>query len=516
MVDVVIFCEGTYPYVAGGVSSWIRDLMEGMPDLTFSLVYLAPTRHFDRTPKYTLPPNVEELLEVYIYETPSLAGPSGGEHRAAWESVRAFFHGVASGQVTQFRDFLDHAGGCGGLSTWDLARSRMSWEIVLDIYEQMAPDQSFVDFFWTWRFIHYPLFQLLNAEIPRARVYHTVTTGWSGFLATLATLRHGRPMLLTEHGIYSNERRIEIMKADWIRVEKAQRTQAGQEFGVLKTLWMNLFRALGDLAYHHADGIYTLNQVNRRMQIAAGADADAIRIIPNGVRRTRFEEAARDSQAARAAVAPMTAAGGTFHVGFVGRVVPIKDVHTFVKACRMVSERLPGARFYIIGPGEEDESYLREVQALVDALGLASSVIFTGPQDVRYWYPRLDVLVLTSISEGQPLVMLEAMAAGLPCVATDVGGCAELVYGADAADRALGPCGFITRVGAPQETAAAILQVAGNPALAAQMAESGRRRVRAAYEYDRMIERYRSIYLDAMAMKEDTGGRNRLQASSHH
>ncbi len=202
MVDVVIFCEGTYPYVAGGVSSWIQAIISGMPDLTFGLVYLAPSRGFKRDWKFKLPPNVKDFVEVYIYDVTMTRQPTEGNRDEAWSAVRSFFTGIVDGHIVDFDKIFYHL--CASkdkqrtLDMYDLAFSKQTWEIILDIYQRKAAGISFVDFFWTWRYSHFPLFQLLNAEIPEGRVYHTITTGWSGLLGVLAKMRYNRPLLLTE------------------------------------------------------------------------------------------------------------------------------------------------------------------------------------------------------------------------------------------------------------------------------------------------------------------------------
>ena len=113
---------------------------------------------------------------------------------------------------------------------------------------------------------------------------------------------------------------------------------------------------------------------------------------------------------------------------------------------------------------------------------------------MRDWYPQLDVLVLTSVSEGQPLVILEGFCYGLPCVATDVGACSELIYGREGEDRALGSAGFVTRVGAPAETAQALLQLAEDQDLRQRMGRSGQERVRRYYDFADLRRRYHQIY----------------------
>ena len=103
-------------------------------------------------------------------------------------------------------------------------------------------------------------------------------------------------------------------------------------------------------------------------------------------------------------------------------------------------------------------------------------------------------MVLTSISEGQPLTILEAGCAGVPTVATDVGACRELLEGGAADDKALGPGGLITGVGTPSETAAAILRLLRDPALRQSMAAAAAKRTETIYKQSSVIDRYRTIY----------------------
>ncbi|MBX3172145.1 MAG: GT4 family glycosyltransferase PelF [Candidatus Eremiobacteraeota bacterium] len=494
MLDVVLFCEGTYPFIAGGVSSWIHTLISAMPELKFGIVFLSPGRSFKKELKYPLPPNLVEFVEVYIYDVRLVRqNPqrNSEQEEAAWAALENFSAGIIDGRWREIADLFQALGYPPRLSLEEMAFSDRAWDILLRQYHRCAPHLSFVDFFWTWRFIHFPLFQLLNAPIPQARVYHTVTTGWSGLLAALAKIRSGRPLLLTEHGIYTNERRIEIVKADWIYVEALQ-ADGGQAFGFLKSLWIHLFQALGHLCYDMSDQIYTLYGGNKVKQVAAGADPDKIEIIPNGVRIDLFDRPDVSAENPQ-----------EFTIGFVGRVVPIKDVLTLIRACKIVGEAVPQARTYIIGPTDEDEEYFKQCRDLVETLGLRDKVIFTGPQDVKQWYPKLDALVLTSISEGQPLVILEAFVGGVPCVATDVGACSEILLGGEESDRQLGPAGFVTQVGSPYETAAALIQLARDPVLAERQRQAGRQRVRRYYDHCDMIRRYSDIYKKWMQYGRD-------------
>ncbi|HEY7039069.1 MAG TPA: GT4 family glycosyltransferase PelF [Methylomirabilota bacterium] len=488
--DVCLILEGTYPFVTGGVSAWIHQLVGALPELRFSIFHISATRGETHEPRYQLPSNVVSLVDVGIHggDEPAVGGDSLSAD--AWESMRRYHEDLRADRSDGLGELLHDV--CprpaAGPSVHDFIYGKPSWQIVRRLYEERAPDISFLDYFWTWRFTHLPIFRLLHAEVPEAAVYHTVSTGWAGFVAATQRLRRGRPMLLTEHGIYSRERRMEIDQADWIYVQRQAPMTLSAGPAYFKELWARLFDRLSRIAYAHADQIVTIFEGNRQAQIRDGADPAKTLVVPNGVDLEPF-----------AALPRIDPAPGEFRIGFVGRVVPIKDVKTFIRAVKIVAGAVPGARAVIAGPGDEDPEYLAECQALAATLGVADRVEFTGRVDVKQIYPRIDVLVLTSISEGLPLVILEAAAAGVPLVSTDVGACRELLEGREPADRALGASGLVTGLADPGATAQAIVGLARDPGLREEMGRAARARVRAHYQEADLIRRYREIYRGLIA-----------------
>jgi glycosyltransferase involved in cell wall biosynthesis len=196
------------------------------------------------------------------------------------------------------------------------------------------------------------------------------------------------------------------------------------------------------------------------------------------------------------------------YVGFVGRVVPIKDVKTLLRAARLVCEKCPEVQFLIAGPYAEDPGYFEECQKIVKLLVIEDKVHFLGMSKLMEVLPRMDVMVLTSISEGLPLVVLEAFAAGMPVVSTDVGACRELIFGRTAEDKALGRAGRLTKILAPQETAQALITILRSPKLWRQLGEAGRKRTENHYSMTSMLEAYRQLYRDCAAITEKNHASN--------
>jgi len=186
-------------------------------------------------------------------------------------------------------------------------------------------------------------------------------------------------------------------------------------------------------------------------------------------------------------------------IGLLGRIVPIKDIKTFIRAMRTVVIQLPEAEGWLIGPEEEDREYVEECKSLIQELGLEGKVRFLGFQKISDVLPRLGLLVLTSISEAFPLVLLEAFASGLPVVTTDVGACREIVEGNSEEDCALGCAGIVTPIADPEATAAAVVTLLTDEDRWHAAKKAGIQRVETYYTQSRMLDSYKNVYDHALA-----------------
>ncbi len=479
--DVCLLLEGTFPYVRGGVSSWVNDMIRSYPELRFSIVFVGSREEDYEGAAYALPDNVVHFEAHYLYEA-ALAGNEAsreipGDAQAfarsaalhdAWRNGNVVQSGADPGAL--MADMVQLIGDNGPLNEEQFLSSRAAWDFIVDQYHRYCTDPSFTDYFWTVRIMHKPLWQLARVaeQLPPAKVYHTVSTGYAGFLGALLHYRTGRPLLVSEHGIYTKERKIDLLQSQWIRDNRGAFERDISRISYFRELWVRFFEALGKLAYDAADDIVALYETNRQRQIADGAQASRTRNIPNGV----------DVDALAPLVEKRIARARNV-VALIGRVVPIKDIKTFIRALFIASRTMPDIEGWIVGPQEEDPAYALECRALVQSLGLARNVKFLGFQRVDEILPQVGVIALTSISEALPLVVLEGFAAGVPSITTDVGSCRQLIEGYGDEDRALGPAGSVVPIDEPRW-------------LAAQQA--GLARVRRFYTKKQMTDQYRVLY----------------------
>jgi glycosyltransferase involved in cell wall biosynthesis len=482
--DVALLVEGTYPYIEGGVASWMQSLVTNLPDISFSIVHVGSTPEPGRQHRYALPANVVDYQEIFIHDPRWIGDRDAAQ--GAWRVLNEYHQAQAAGSPYDVaREFqLLAAKSHSGPTAQEFFYGPEGWNMLVQRYQERAPNTSFMDFFWTFRFTHLPVVSLLEAPLPDARIYHSVSAGFNSFFGAIAKMRTGAPLLLTEHGIYTKEREIEIAQAPYIEGRDWGEFRFGRQLGFFQEWWISMFRFMAKLTYDLSDQVISITAANQYYQLKDGADPRRMLVIPNGIALDRFGTLRRRPHRN----------DGPFQVGLVGRVVPIKDVKTFIRAVLVAKATIPDLKAYVVGPVDEDKDYVEECKRLVAMLGLKSTITFTGRADVREYYKRLDAVVLTSLSEAQPLVILEANSAGLPAIATDVGGCRELIEGGSPPDRALGSSGLLVAASSPEATAEAMIKLWRSPTLRTRLAEAGRERVERFYREEAVYNAYRSLY----------------------
>lgn len=488
-IDVTLLLEGTYPYIKGGVSSWVHELISGLPHLRFAGIFLGSRREDYGDILYELPANFVHLEAHYLFnpadQPPSIKPPrlpaQAGERMAELHTNLRAGHD----DPLPLEAYLDETGPFGERA---FLYSETAWDYITEQYETVAAEPSFVDYFWSVRNLHTPLWILARtaAALPRTRLFFSPSTGYAGFLATLASREQSRPFVLMEHGIYTKERRIDLMKADWIRDSRNILQRDQTEVSYLRELWVRFFEVLGRQAYQGADPIISLFEAARRQQIQDGAADERTRIIPNGIDIERLARLRRPPGPPPPVIC------------LLGRVVPIKDIKTYIRTARILCDQRPDIEAWIVGPEDEDPEYSAECHELMEILDLGRHVRFLGFRYLEDILPKVGLLVLSSISEGLPLAAIEGFAAGLPMVATEVGACPELIHGRPDEVPALGAAGRIVGLADPEAMADACLSLLNDPEAYAQASRAAIARAERYYDKDRMIETFDALFREHM------------------
>ncbi|MBO4910040.1 MAG: GT4 family glycosyltransferase PelF, partial [Lachnospiraceae bacterium] len=271
------------------------------------------------------------------------------------------------------------------------------------------------------------------------------------------------------------EREEEILKATWVG-------------GVYKSIWIDQFRKMSKLAYDSADIVTSLYAHAGKLQEQIGCPKNKIVITPNGITVENFENIPLKGEEEKKYI----------QIGAVLRVAPIKDVKTLIQAFSYAKEKVPALKLFIMGPVDEDPEYVHECYDLVRDLRV-KDVVFTGRINTRDYLGRMDFTILTSISEGQPLTILESFAAHKPVIATDVGDCKGLVYGEEG--DTFGDAGIITHIMNTQEISDAIVKLAESEKLRTEMGEVGYKRVCEYFRVEYMKDQYKDLYERLRVMK---------------
>jgi glycosyltransferase involved in cell wall biosynthesis len=458
-IRVCLILEGTYPYVTGGVSAWVHDLVTNLPELDFALYTISPRS--DQTVRYPRLTNIVDHKDVVLPDRQRGRPPRAGQG-TLMPVIKKLHRSFATGEPRDLAQLLELVPA--GRYLYDLPlRGEEGWQMVVEANQAHNPIYPFSEYYWAWRTAHTMMFTVLGTPAPHADLYHAVSTGYAGLAGTVAALRSRRPLILTEHGLYHKEREMEILRSRSFR-------------GYQRDMWTGMFDAMSRLTYRASHRIIALFEYNRRKQIELGAPADRTAVIPNGIDVERY-----------AAIERRPRPG--YHVGLVGRVVAIKDIKTFILACKVISTRIPDARFHCIGPTDEEPAYYEDCRQLVTSLKMDDRFLFAGRQDVRDYYAFLDVLVLTSVREAQPLVILEAFAAGIPVVSTSVGNVGELLD-------------YNERLLAPQKDAGGIatgvLHLHDHPEETRDLVSSYRRKVKTFYDRRVLFETYDRLYRETV------------------
>lgn len=473
-LQVVLVGEGTYPFQPGGVSLWSHQLIQGMPEHTFTVVTL--TVHGRERSMWALPDNLSQVVNVPLW-TPRprrrwrTTKPSPAFADAHEAFLQTFLHlpleddrsvaEVSQQFLVSLRTMAEQAGDLSQalLSNESVGRLQRAWRST----GLQSPDPATAGplplgeaIVACDRLEHF--LRPLSRPPLRADVCHLSMNGISTLVALRSKWAYGTPVVLSEHGVYLRERYLSL--------------GADDAPARVKLLLTRFHRTLASATYQIADILAPHSSFNSRWQLRCGADADRIRTMYNGIDPADFPMAQAEPDEPT--------------IVFVGRIDPLKDLRTLIRAFALVREELPTARLRMFGPVSAGcDDYYHGCLRLIEDLGLTGTAVFEGkvPRTAEA-YQAGHLVALTSVSEGFPFTVVESMSVGRPPVCTDVGGVSE----------AVGDAGLVVRPRDVAAVAQACLALLKDGELRRSLGERARQRVLDRFTLAQWTDAYRDVY----------------------
>jgi glycosyltransferase involved in cell wall biosynthesis len=513
-VDLAIVAESTYPYLRGGVSAVIHDIVQANPDRSVGIIHIAWDSSCPTEVAYPLPPNVRWVYPVFLSmnehvrdfkQLPvSALGLPPSQRRLLAEQVFAALDAVVAGDCEPLWALYDQSMNprTRRYSLWPLLATQEFMSLATQRFADI--DVPFTSLFWLLREFFSLACAICGPDFPSADVYHSHTTGYAGLLAAVAARQNGGRVLLTEHNLYTRDTINCLLDRNMNTVVSARDWQVDTEVAPEQRCWMAWYTEIGRLTYKAADYITYLYPTAIGEAAGLGSTVEKASIVPNGMLLDKFESARAMFTARQEAIA---AKGGErqWRLAYCARLVPIKGLLDLISSvAELVGSGTVNFTLDVMGHADEIPAYAAQCYDRVRDLGLGDYVRFLGNRNMAEVLGDFDMLVLPSYNEGQPMVVLEAMAVGLPIIGTPVGGMEQLIVSplADANGPGAGPspvpspgpCGVLVPPGNVSALAEALTAVMSDQELYDIFSANSRSRVSQYFELDKAMGAYRRIY----------------------
>ncbi|WP_309744864.1 DUF3492 domain-containing protein [Chamaesiphon sp. OTE_20_metabat_361] len=476
--------EGTYPFLGGGVSTWCHELTTQMPEVDFKILAIVANPYLPQ--QYQLAPNVTQLLKVPLWGTEDPI-----EYGWRFPFSRALKSKIATTGTVIDRRFIPifeqllmgilspevmdiHTLGQTFVAIhkyflrYDYHKTMMSIE-VWKCFQKLVTTgwQSQIEtnritlgeITETLRLL-YRLFIPLNVPIPMVDTIHSSAASYCGLLGVIGKIEYRIPYLLTEHGTNIREQYLNL------------RTSIPSVF--VRRFLHYLVSAVVKLNYHFADVVAPVCKYNTRWEGWWEVPPEKIKVIYNGADPQKFKPQQLPD---RPNIHPI--------VINMGLIFALKGQLNLIEAAAIVCNKFPDVEFKLYGK-PSDPDYFERCQQKIAEHQLENNVKFAGfTSEPWQVYSAADLVVMSSISEGFPYAVIEAMLCGAAIVATDVGGVAE----------ALGDTGSIVPANHPVELAEAIVQMLSlTPAQRTAIGQKSRDRALDLFTLKKCVQTYFELY----------------------
>jgi len=476
MKKVLLVNWDSYPNVmSGGVYSWEKTLVESMSDYEFTVINLLSNPNVNG--KFAVPPHVSQVIDIPLFGSNRYEEFYTEPGRPLLEKISRTKDSVIVEEfLPLYRKFLVNmfSNDCDPVQLAQIVyevhrfllvydskkclEHPLAWEAFLDVlerdplYREMTMKEALTAFQIVQRNM-----QILSLEVPKVDLVHCSLAWFPALIAISAKIEHGCPIIITEHGVAFRE--LLLYYNAFLRDEPSNI--------FWKLFSANVVRAV----YAMADVIAPVCYANARWEESLGVEQSKIKVIYNGVDARKFRpiDVKRESRPT---------------VACIGRVDVFKDIVNLIQSIRYVKDRMPDIQCLVYGASTDLEYSFRCIN-MVSKLDLQDNIKFVGKvKDPEVAYNAADAIVISSITEGFPFAIIEAMACGKGIVATDVGGIREALEG----------CGLLVRSSHPQELANAIVQLLQDEKLRSALGAAALKRVQEGFTIAQSLGRYREEY----------------------
>jgi glycosyltransferase involved in cell wall biosynthesis len=496
---VLITTEGTYPFTGGGVSTWCHEITHQMPEVDFKIFSIVANPYIEQ--QYHLAPNVNQLLKVPLWgmEDPIEYGWRFPFSRALKSKIATTGTIISQLFIPIFEKLLT------GILLPDLMDIDTLGNTVVVIHEyflrydyhktmtsiqvwkcfqriaatawqsQIKPDRITLGEIAEALKLFYRLLIPLHVPIPPTDLIHSSSASYCGLPGVVGKIKHGLPYLLTEHGINIREQYLNL------------RTSIPSIF--VRRFLHYLASATVKLNYHFADIIAPVCSYNTRWEKWWDVPPEKIKVIHNGVDPEKFK--------------PQTYPPNERPVVMnMGLIFALKGQLTLIEAAPIVRDKFPDVEFRFYG-NPTDLNYFARCEAKVREHQLEDTVNFAGFTNEPWRvYGQADIVAMSSISEGFPYAVIEAMLCESAIVATNVGGVGE----------GLGDTGLLVPANRPLALAEALIQLLSlTPQQRHQLGKQSRQRALDLFTQQKCIQTYLDTYLQLIRQARILGLRQEIK-----
>ncbi|MEP6575653.1 MAG: GT4 family glycosyltransferase PelF [Nitrososphaerota archaeon] len=476
MKKILLINWDNYPNTAtGGIYSWARALIEGLPHNEFIVLNWLSNPNTNGT--FVVPPNVTKVIDVPLFGALRIEEFRDGNDNMI-KNIRntststidseflpmfgkltqslfasSYNHNKVQESVVNIHNFMrnhDLKKCVESPKCWDLFASILSDDV---FYKFVTIRESQMIYNVLQRII-----QVISIQLPKVDIIHSSLAWFPALCAIPAKLESKCPMIVTEHGVAFSL--LSLYTSSYL---------FGEHSSILwKFFCGNIIKSI----YGSANRVYPVCKANVGWESSLGLESSKIKIIYNGVDTNIFQPREIKRETRRPTVV------------YVGRIEIFKDIMTLLYAIKYATEKLPDINCLIYGACD-DEEYAKTLVDSVCTLEIKDNVKFMGktskPADA---YNAADAVVLTSLAEGFPFSIIEAMACGKPIVSTKVGGVPEALEG----------CGLLVKSRHPKEFSEALVSVLTDDKLKSTLSKNALDRARVIFSRVGMVKEYDQEY----------------------